>query len=190
MSSFNLNVNGGVHAVDLDDNTPLLWALRDTLGLVGTKYGCGIGECGACTVLVDGEAVKSCRLSVKKVGSAKVTTIEGLARGGKLTPVQQAWCELDVAQCGYCQGGQILCATALLAAKPKPTDLNSKMVFIVIHYAGAVPYNVTNFLEKDRDALQEVSARLGAGGRAACPRVVAAAAAAAAARARAQISTC
>ncbi len=122
MSSFNLNVNGAVHAVDLDDNTPLLWALRDTLGLVGTKYGCGIGECGACTVLLDGEAVKSCGLSLKKVGSAKVTTIEGLARGGKLTAVQQAWCKLDVPQCGYCQGGQILCATALLAAKPRPTD--------------------------------------------------------------------
>jgi isoquinoline 1-oxidoreductase alpha subunit len=122
MSSFNLNVNGALHAVDLDGNTPLLWVLRDTLGLVGTKYGCGIGECGACTVLLDGNDVRSCRLSLKDIGSAKVTTIEGLARDGKLTAVQQAWCQLDVAQCGYCQGGQILCATALLASKPKPTD--------------------------------------------------------------------
>jgi isoquinoline 1-oxidoreductase alpha subunit len=118
----NLNVNGVLRSVDVTDDTPLLWVLRDTLGLVGTKYGCGVGECGACTVLVDGEAVRSCGLPLKDVGPAKVTTIEGLAAGGKLTAVQRAWCQLDVAQCGYCQGGQILCATALLAAKPKPTD--------------------------------------------------------------------
>lgn len=122
MSSFKLNVNGALRTVDVADNTPLLWVLRDTLGLVGTKYGCGIGECGACTVLRDGVAVKSCGIRLKSVGSAKITTIEGLAAGGRLTALQQAWCKLDVSQCGYCQGGQIMRATALLAAKPKPTD--------------------------------------------------------------------
>jgi isoquinoline 1-oxidoreductase alpha subunit len=96
--------------------------LRDSLGLVGTKYGCGIAQCGACTVHLDGEATKSCSLAIQDVGGAKVTTIEGLAAAGKLTAVQQAWCKLDVAQCGYCQGGQIMCATALLAATPQPTD--------------------------------------------------------------------
>ncbi len=122
MSSFNLTVNGATEAVDAADDTPLLWVLRDTLALVGTKYGCGIGSCGACTVLVNGIAVKSCSLPLKNVGSAKITTIEGLAREGKLTALQQAWVDLDVAQCGYCQSGQIMCATALLASKSKPTD--------------------------------------------------------------------
>lgn len=120
--SIKLNVNGTAHTVDVSEETPLLWVLRDTLGLVGTKYGCGVGECGACTVLVDGKPVRACGFPLKYVSTAKVVTIEGLATGDKLTPVQQAWCKLDVPQCGYCQGGQILCATALLAAKPKPTD--------------------------------------------------------------------
>jgi isoquinoline 1-oxidoreductase alpha subunit len=122
MSNYSLNVNGSSHAVDVTDDTPLLWVLRDTLGLVGTKYGCGVGECGACTVHVDGVAAKSCGLTMKDVAAAKITTIEGLAPGGKLTALQQAWCHLDVPQCGYCQGGQIMCASALLARKPKPTD--------------------------------------------------------------------
>src|SRR5476649_902171 len=122
MSTYTLNVNGTSHSVDVTEDTPLLWVLRDTLGLVGTKYGCGIGECGACTVHLDGVAAKSCGVSVKDAAAARITTIEGLAPGGKLTALQQAWCALDVAQCGYCQGGQIMCATALLAAKPKPTD--------------------------------------------------------------------
>src|SRR5476649_2878404 len=108
MSNFTLNVNGVPRTVDVTDNTPLLWVLRDTLGLVGTKYGCGIGECGACTVHVDGVAAKSCSLTPKDVAAAKITTIEGLAPGGKLTALQQAWCALDVAQCGYCQGGQLM----------------------------------------------------------------------------------
>jgi isoquinoline 1-oxidoreductase alpha subunit len=122
MSNFTLNVNGTSSTVDVTDDTPLLWVLRDTLGLVGTKYGCGIGECGACTVHLDGVAAKSCGVTVKDATAAKITTIEGLAPGGKLTVLQQAWCHLDVPQCGYCQGGQIMCATALLAKKPKPTD--------------------------------------------------------------------
>ena len=122
MSNFDLNVNGTRHTVDVTDDTPLLWVLRDTLGFIGTKYGCGIGQCGACTVHLDGEATKSCTLPISDVGAAKVTTIEGLAPAGKLTALQQTWCKLDVAQCGYCQGGQIMCATALLASTPKPTD--------------------------------------------------------------------
>ncbi len=122
MSNFTLNVNGTSSTVDVTDDTPLLWVLRDTLGLVGTKYGCGIGECGACTVHLDGVAAKSCGVTVKDATAAKITTIEGLAPGGKLTVLQQAWCHLDVPQCGYCQSGQIMCATALLAKKPKPTD--------------------------------------------------------------------
>ncbi|NQX01378.1 (2Fe-2S)-binding protein, partial [bacterium] len=102
--------------------TPLLWVLRDHLDLAGTKYGCGMGLCGACTVHLDGLAVRSCSLPVSAVGARKVTTIEGLATEGKLTPLQQTWCDLDVAQCGYCQAGQIMAATALLAEKPQPSD--------------------------------------------------------------------
>src|SRR5476649_823293 len=113
MSKFTLNVNGTPRSVDVADDTPLLWVLRDTLGLVGTKYGCGIGECGACTVHVDGVAARSCGLTLKDVATARITTIEGLAHDGKLTALQQAWCSIDVPQCGYCQGGQIMCATAL-----------------------------------------------------------------------------
>ncbi len=122
MSKFTLNVNGSARPVDVADDTPLLWALRDTLGLIGTKFGCGIGECGACTVHLDGVTAKSCSVTVKDVAAMKITTIEGLATGGRLTALQQAWIRLDVPQCGYCQGGQIMCATALLAAKPKPTE--------------------------------------------------------------------
>jgi isoquinoline 1-oxidoreductase alpha subunit len=122
MKTFTLHVNGQPRTAEVADDTPLLWVLRDHLDLVGTKFGCGKGLCGACTVHVDGKAVRSCSLPVSAVGEQKVTTIEGLAKEGKLTPVQEIWCELDVAQCGYCQSGQIMCATALLAEKPKPTD--------------------------------------------------------------------
>jgi isoquinoline 1-oxidoreductase alpha subunit len=119
--SFQLNINRKPLTVDAQDDTPLLWVLRDVLDMKGTKYGCGIGMCGACTVLMDGKAVRSCLLPVSQV-TGKVTTIEGLAEGDKLHPVQQAWVELDVPQCGYCQGGQILSAISLLAQHPKPTD--------------------------------------------------------------------
>lgn len=122
MKTFTLHVNGQPRTAEVAEDTPLLWVLRDHLDLVGTKFGCGMGLCGACTVHVDGKAVRSCSLPVSAVGEQKVTTIEGLAKEGKLTPVQEIWCELDVAQCGYCQSGQIMCATALLAEKPKPTD--------------------------------------------------------------------
>jgi isoquinoline 1-oxidoreductase alpha subunit len=117
-----LNVNGKVREADVDPDTPLLWTLRDTLGIVGPKYGCGIGQCGACTVHIDGKPVRSCLMPVSSVGAAKVSTIEAMADHPIGKKVQAAWMELDVAQCGYCQPGQIMAATALLAAKPKPTD--------------------------------------------------------------------
>lgn len=119
-----LNVNGKELTVnDVDEGTPLLWVLRDHLGLVGTKYGCGVAQCGACTVHLNGAPVRSCSLPVKSAAGQKITTIEGLAgKDGKLNAVQAAWIEHDVAQCGYCQAGQIMSATALLKSNPKPTD--------------------------------------------------------------------
>jgi aerobic-type carbon monoxide dehydrogenase small subunit (CoxS/CutS family) len=116
-----LNVNGELREIDAPPDMPLLWVLRDLLGLTGTKYGCGIAQCGACTVHLDGEAHRSCVLPVSEVGSRAVTTIEGLGAKG-LHPVQRAWIEADVVQCGYCQPGQIMAAAALLKTVPKPTD--------------------------------------------------------------------
>ncbi len=116
-----LNINGKTVEVDVDPETPLLWALRDVLGLTGTKFGCGMALCGACTVHLGGNAVRSCQIPVSAVGDQPVTTIEGLAKD-RSHPVQQAWMELDVPQCGYCQSGQIMSATALLAEKPRPSD--------------------------------------------------------------------
>jgi isoquinoline 1-oxidoreductase alpha subunit len=121
MSKYTLNVNGQMRTVDVAPDTPLLWVLRDTLGLFGTKYGCGVGECGACTVHLDDAPVQSCRTRVAAVGSRRVTTIEGLAADGA-HPLQRAWQELDVPQCGYCQPGQIMAAAALLAQNPDPGD--------------------------------------------------------------------
>ena len=121
MALYKLQVNGKTVEADVDADTPLLWVLRDSLGLVGTKYGCGIGQCGACTVHVNGTAVKSCSLVVSVVGSKAITTIEGLSANGD-HPVQQAWAEIDVPQCGYCQAGQIMTASALLSKNPKPTS--------------------------------------------------------------------
>jgi isoquinoline 1-oxidoreductase subunit alpha len=118
-----LNVNGQTHEVDAPPDMPLLWVLRDLLGLTGTKYGCGMAQCGACTVHLDGEARRACVLPVSEVKSRAVTTIEGLGAGaGGLHPVQRAWIEADVVQCGYCQPGQIMAAAALLKIVPKPTD--------------------------------------------------------------------
>jgi isoquinoline 1-oxidoreductase alpha subunit len=119
-----LNINGQSHDVadDVDPKTPLLWVLRDTLGMVGTKYGCGIGQCSACTVHLNGVAIQSCQVPVENAVGQKITTIEGLAQGSTLTAVQQAWIEEDVPQCGYCQAGQIMRASALLARVPNPTD--------------------------------------------------------------------
>jgi aerobic-type carbon monoxide dehydrogenase small subunit (CoxS/CutS family) len=116
-----LNVNGRSIEVDVDPQTPLLWVLRDTVGLTGTKYGCGMALCGACTVHLDGEPIRSCVTPVSAIGDQKITTIEGLSKD-RSHPVQQAWMEIDVPQCGYCQSGQIMSAAALLAKTPKPTD--------------------------------------------------------------------
>lgn len=117
-----LNVNGKSLNHNADPETPLLWVLREQLALTGTKYGCGIAQCGACTVLVDGVATRSCAVPVNSIGNQKITTIEGLAANGTLTKVQQAWVDADVPQCGYCQAGMVMAATALLATNPKPTD--------------------------------------------------------------------
>ena len=117
-----LNVNGAVRDIDAEGDTPLLWALREQLGLTGTKYGCGIAACGACTVHMDGQPIRSCVTPVSAVGAAKITTIEGVGADPVGKKVQAAWSELDVAQCGYCQPGQIMSATALLTEKPRPTD--------------------------------------------------------------------
>jgi len=117
-----LTINGHPQQVDVDPDTPLLWVLRDTLGLTGTKYGCGIAQCGACTVHIDGVATRSCSIPVSAVGTGKITTIEGLAANGTLHKVQQAWIDNDVPQCGYCQSGMIMAVAALLKDNPTPSD--------------------------------------------------------------------
>ena len=119
--AFTLTVNGTTRDVDVDDDTPLLWVLREDLGLTGTKFGCGVAQCGACTVHLDGEPLRSCAMPVSVVGDRAVTTIEGIS-GREAAAVQKAWTALDVPQCGYCQSGQVMSATALLKTKPKPSD--------------------------------------------------------------------
>ena len=119
--AFTLLINNMQYGVDVEPETPLLWVLRDTIGLTGTKYGCGIGQCGSCTVLIDGAAVRSCSVPVSKVADRKITTIEGLSTDGS-HPVQLAWKEFDVPQCGYCQSGMILASVALLQKTAKPSD--------------------------------------------------------------------
>lgn len=121
MAIFNLTINGQKKEIDIDPNTPMLWVLRDHLDLVGTKYGCGIAQCGACTIHLDGVAMRSCQLPVSAVGEQAITTIEGLSEKGD-HPVQKAWLEHDVPQCGYCQAGQIMNATAFLKTNPNPSD--------------------------------------------------------------------
>ena len=121
MAKYSLKINGKALQVDVDSSTPMLWVLRDHLNMPGTKYGCGIAQCGACTVHLDGTAIRSCSLPVSAVGKASITTIEGLSANGT-HPVQKAWLEHDVAQCGYCQTGQIMSAAALLKNNPKPSD--------------------------------------------------------------------
>jgi isoquinoline 1-oxidoreductase subunit alpha len=117
-----LSINGKVHNVDVEEDTPLLWVLRDTIGLTGTKYGCGIAQCGACTVHIDGVATRACQIPVSSLGGRKITTVESLMQAGRLHPVQQAWIDHDVPQCGYCQSGMMMAAVALLTENPKPTD--------------------------------------------------------------------
>ncbi|WP_262917592.1 (2Fe-2S)-binding protein [Aestuariivivens sediminicola] len=121
MPIFNLKINDKTHSVEADADTPLMWVLRDHLDLMGTKYGCGIGQCGTCTIHVNGNAIRSCLLQVSQAEGMKITTIEGLSETGD-HPVQQAWLEHDVAQCGYCQTGQIMSAAALLKNNPEPSD--------------------------------------------------------------------
>lgn len=121
MAIFNLTINGKKQQVDVDPSTPMLWVLRDHLNLVGTKYGCGIAQCGACTIHLDGTAMRSCQLPVSQVGNQAITTIEGLSENGD-HPVQKAWLEHDVPQCGYCQAGQIMNAAAFLKNNPNPSD--------------------------------------------------------------------
>ncbi len=133
-----LNVNGRQYEVEADEAMPLLWLLRDLLNLTGTKYGCGIAQCGACTVLLDGAAVRSCSLPASAVGEAKIVTIEGL-HAAAAHPVQRAWAEIDVPQCGYCQSGQILAAAALLAQKPDPSDAEIDEAITNICRCGTYP---------------------------------------------------
>jgi isoquinoline 1-oxidoreductase subunit alpha len=121
MAIFNLKINGSTKQVDVDPSTPVLWVLREHLNMIGTKYGCGMAVCGACTIHLNGAAVRSCQLPVSSIGNREITTIEGLSDKGD-HPVQKAWLEHDVAQCGYCQTGQIMTAAALLKTNPNPTD--------------------------------------------------------------------
>jgi isoquinoline 1-oxidoreductase alpha subunit len=122
MAKFNLKINGSTKQVDVEPSTPVLWVLREHLNMQGTKYGCGVAMCGACTIHLNGTAVRSCQLPVSAIGNSEITTIEGLSINGD-HPVQKAWLEHDVAQCGYCQTGQIMSAAALLKTNPKPTDI-------------------------------------------------------------------
>lgn len=121
MTQLTLKINGQSHSVDVDPDMPLLWAIRESVGLTGTKYGCGVAQCGACTVFVAGQPVRSCSMPVSAVGADEITTIEGL-KSKEAQAVQKAWVKLDVPQCGYCQSGQVMSATALLELNPKPTD--------------------------------------------------------------------
>lgn len=134
-----LTVNGKAHDIDVDPDTPLLWVLREQLGMTGTKYGCGIAACGACTIHIDGEAMRSCSVSVSAAEGKTIITIEGLAQNGVLHRVQQAWIDLDVPQCGYCQSGMIMAVAALLREKPKPTDAEIDDVITNICRCGTFP---------------------------------------------------
>ncbi len=136
--SISLLVNGIAYTADVEAETPLLWVLRDSLKLTGTKFGCGIAQCGACTVLIDGRPMRSCSIPISSVGRQEITTIEGLSGDGT-HPVQLAWIELDVPQCGYCQSGQIMAAVALLKEKPKPTDADISNEMTNICRCGTYP---------------------------------------------------
>lgn len=129
--AFTLNINGQDHTVDVEADTPLLWVIRDSIGLTGTKFGCGISQCGACTVHIDGQATRSCQFPASAAVGRAITTIEGISEGG-LHPVQEAWIEEDVPDCGYCQSGQVMAAVSLLSRIPNPTDaqINAEMTNI------------------------------------------------------------
>ena len=117
-----INVNGKIHTVDADPNTPLLWVIREQLGMTGTKYGCGVAQCGSCTVLMNGEAVRTCVIPLSAITNQKIETIESLEKQGQLSKIQKAWVQHEVPQCGYCQSSMVMATTALLRKKPKPTD--------------------------------------------------------------------
>ena len=117
-----INVNGKIYTVDADPNTPLLWVIREQLGMTGTKYGCGVAQCGSCTVLMNGEAVRTCVIPLSAITNQKIETIESLEKQGQLSKIQKAWVQHEVPQCGYCQSGMVMATTALLRKKPKPTD--------------------------------------------------------------------
>jgi isoquinoline 1-oxidoreductase alpha subunit len=134
-----LTINGQTHAVDVEPDTPLLWVIRDTIGMTGTKYGCGIAQCGACTVHINGAATRSCGMQVGDAVGKQITTIEGLAHNGTLDKVQQAWIDNDVPQCGYCQSGMIMAVTALLKRKPKATDADIDSEITNICRCGTYP---------------------------------------------------
>ena len=134
-----LDINGRVHQVDADPTTPLLWVLREWVGMTGTKYGCGVAQCGACSVHVDGVVTRSCQLQLGDIGKAKITTIEGLSPDGLSHPVQKAWLDFEVPQCGYCQSGQIMAAAALLKENPKPTDVDIDAAITNICRCGTYP---------------------------------------------------
>jgi isoquinoline 1-oxidoreductase alpha subunit len=135
--AINLTVNGKSHSIDVDPSTPLLWAIREQVGLTGTKYGCGVAQCGACTVMLDGQAIRSCVIPVSAVAGQRIQTIEGLATDGKLTKLQQAWIDHQVPQCGFCQSGMLMAATDLLAKNPKPTDADIDMAITNICRCGS-----------------------------------------------------
>lgn len=146
-----MTVNGKKYEVDVEPDTPLLWVIRESVGLTGTKYGCGIAQCGACTVHLDGMAVRSCSVPVSEAFGKNITTIEGLAQNGKLSDVQQAWLNGDVPQCGYCQSGMMMAVAALLKEKPKPTDADIDATITNICRCGTYP--------RIRDAIHQAAAK-------------------------------
>ena len=150
-----LKINGKNRLVDVEEDTPLLWAIRDTVGLTGTKYGCGIQQCGACTVLIGKQPVRSCGITVGEVAGKEITTIEGLSEDSK-HPVQMAWIEEQVPQCGYCQSGQIMAAVSLLERKPNPTDQEIDRGMLNLCRCGTYP-RVRKAIHRASDLLKEVS---------------------------------
>ena len=150
-----LKVNGKVHHVNAEEDTPLLWAIRDSIGLTGTKYGCGIQQCGACTVLIKGRAVRSCGVPIREVAGNEITTIEGLSPDSR-HPVQMAWVEEQVPQCGYCQSGQIMAASSLLERNPNPTDQEIDRAMLNLCRCGTYP-RIRKAIHRASDLLKEVS---------------------------------
>ena len=150
-----LKINGKNRLVDVEEDTPLLWAIRDTVGLTGTKYGCGIQQCGACTVLIKGRAVRSCGVTISEVAGNEITTIEGLSPDSR-HPVQMAWVEEQVPQCGYCQSGQIMAASSLLERNPNPTDQEIDRAMLNLCRCGTYP-RIRKAIHRASDLLKEVS---------------------------------